>query len=134
MNIGKSREIKGKLLVVENHPEMKMALKDVLEDAGYRVESAANGKDGLNLFITFQPDLIISDITMPVMDGHQLLHAVRSNPNGKFIPFIFLSAYQKTVKFVEEITRQSADFLIKPISKKELLKVVHARMRRIKEL
>ena len=134
MNIGKSREIKGKLLVVENHPEMKMALKDVLEDAGYRVESAANGEDGLNLFITFQPDLIISDITMPVMDGHQLLHAVRSNPNGKFIPFIFLSAYQKTVKFVEEITRQSADFLIKPISKKELLKVVHARMRRIKEL
>jgi len=133
MNIGKSREIKGKLLVVENHPEMKMALKDVLEDAGYRVESAANGEDGLNLFITFQPDLIISDITMPVMDGHQLLHAVRSNPNGKFIPFIFLSAYQKTVKFVEEITRQSADFLIKPISKKELLKVVHARMRRVKE-
>ena len=133
MNIGKSREIKGKLLVVENHPEMKMALKDVLEDAGYRVESAANGKDGLNLFITFQPDLIISDITMPVMDGHQLLHAVRSNPNGKFIPFIFLSAYQKTVNFGEEITRQSTDFLIKPISKKELLKVVHARMRRIKE-
>jgi DNA-binding response OmpR family regulator len=133
MNIGKSREIKGKLLVVENHPEMKMALKDVLEDAGYRVESAANGEDGLNLFITFQPDLIISDITMPVMDGHQLLHAVRSNPSGKFIPFIFLSAYQKTVKFVEEITRQSADFLIKPISKKELLKVVHARMRRVKE-
>ena len=133
MNIGKSREIKGKLLVVENHPEMKMALKDVLEDAGYRVESAANGKDGLNLFITFQPDLIISDITMPVMDGHQLLHAVRSSPKGKFTPFIFLSAYQKTVKFVEEITRQSADFLIKPISKKELLKVVHARMRRIKE-
>lgn len=133
MNEGLSREIKGKLLVVENSPEMKMALKDVLEDAGYRVESAANGEEGLNLFISFQPDLIISDITMPVMDGHQLLHAVRSKPKGKFIPFIFLSAYQKTVKFVEEMTRQSADFLTKPISKEELLKAVHARMRRMKE-
>lgn len=133
MNEEKSREIKGKLLVVENSPEMKMALKDVLEDAGYRVESAANGEEGLNLFISFQPDLIISDITMPVMDGHQLLHAVRSNPKGKFIPFVFLSAYQKPVKFVEEITRQSTDYLTKPISKEELLKVVHARMRRMKE-
>jgi CheY-like chemotaxis protein len=110
-----------------------LALKDVLEDAGYRVEIAANGEEGLNRFITFKPDLIISDITMPIMDGPQLLHAVRSRHDGKIIPFIFLSAYRKNVKFVEEMSQQSTDFLTKPICREELLSAIQARMITMKD-
>jgi CheY-like chemotaxis protein len=131
MNEKNERKIKGRLLVVENYPEMKLALQEVLEDAGYQVEIAANGEEGLNLFITFRPDLIISDIRMPVMDGPQLLTAVRKRPEGKLIPFIFLSAYREKVVINGDNNPQFTDFLTKPVSQEDLLTIVYSRIERM---
>jgi CheY-like chemotaxis protein len=131
MNGKNERKIKGRLLVVENYPEMKLALQEVLEDAGYQVEIAANGEEGLKLFITFRPDLIISDIRMPVMDGSQLLTAVRKRPEGKLIPFIFLSAYREKVVINGDNNPQFTDFLTKPVSKEDLLTIVYSRIERM---
>jgi CheY-like chemotaxis protein len=131
MNEKNERKIKGRLLVVENYPEMKLALQEVLEDAGYQVEIAANGEEGLKLFITFRPDLIISDIRMPVMDGSQLLTAVRKRPEGKLIPFIFLSAYREKVVINGDNNPQFTDFLPKPVSQEDLLTIVYSRIERM---
>ena len=80
------------LLVVEDDPAMLIALRDILERAGYVILTAENGEVALKILSNSKPELILSDIAMPVMDGFELLESVRKIPSGATIPFIFLTA------------------------------------------
>jgi len=75
-----------KLLVVEDDPAMLIAFQDVLKGAGFEVLSASNGEAALELLGHTQPALILSDISMPIMDGYELFEAVRRRPGGSSIP------------------------------------------------
>ena len=78
------------LLVVGDDLLFSHLIRDTLENVGYHVLTALNGEEALRTFLKFQPDLILSDTSMPIVDGTQLLEAVRSTPEGKTIPFILI--------------------------------------------
>lgn len=84
------------VLIVDDRQVNITLLKDILEDAGYEVATALDGKLGLQQAHASHPDLIISDILMPNMDGFEFCHMIRSNPALSSTPFLFLSgAYVK---------------------------------------
>ncbi|MGD2161951.1 MAG: response regulator [Anaerolineales bacterium] len=122
------------LLVVEDDPAMLVAFQDVLEGAGFNVITAQNGQIALEKLEAIKPDLILSDISMPVMDGYQLFEAVRESPGGAVIPFIFLTARGTREDVFAGKSLGADDYITKPVTTRELLSAVKARIQRSDEL
>jgi putative two-component system response regulator len=122
------------VLVVEDDLAMLVALRDILENAGFEVKTATHGQAALDFLRERQPSLILSDISMPVMDGFQLFEAVRRQPGGTAIPFIFLTARGTREDIFTGRSLGADDYITKPISSKELLTAVRARLKRSDEL
>jgi CheY-like chemotaxis protein len=101
---------------------------------GYAVSTAANGQDALTVLDRIQPDLILSDISMPFMDGIKLLDAVRERPNGGAIPFIFITARGTREDVFAAKAKGVDDYITKPVTRQELLAAVEARLQRTDEL
>jgi diguanylate cyclase (GGDEF)-like protein len=80
------------VLVVDDEPDKRTLLKIALQSAGYEVRTANDGEEGLAAVDSYQPDLIITDVMMPKLDGYELARRVRANPQTKFIPIIIQSA------------------------------------------
>jgi putative two-component system response regulator len=133
MPIVETKERSQTLLVVEDDPAMLIALRDILENAGYVILTAENGQDALNILTNSKPELILSDIAMPVMDGFELLEAVRQRPTGATIPFIFLTARGTREDIFTGKSLGVDDYITKPVTSKELLSAVRARLQRADE-
>lgn len=129
-----AEEEKTSLLVVEDDPAMLIALRDILENAGYVVHTASNGREALRVLQQHQPALILSDISMPVMDGIELFRAVRQKPNLAAIPFIFLTARGSREDVLAGKSLGVDDYITKPVTSQELLGAVRARLQRVDEL
>ncbi len=128
-------EIEGaSLLIVEDDPAMLIAFRDILEGSGYSVSTAANGQDALALLKDVEPALIMSDISMPGMDGIELYKAVRQRPNGAAIPFIFVTARGTREDIFAAKALGVDDYITKPVTSHELLAAVRARLQRTDEL
>lgn len=114
-----------KILIVEDSRTQAERLKNILEENGYEICIAVNGQDALNKLNEFKPDLVISDILMPEMDGYDVCKRIRLNPDFKNITFILLS----TLSDVEDIIsglESGANFIItKPYNDEHLLKYLH---------
>jgi two-component system sensor histidine kinase/response regulator len=82
-----------KILVVDDEPEYRLALKNVLMSEGYTVFVAENGEDGFAKLMKDPVDLVISDIYMPVLDGIRFHRKVRATPELATVPFLFVSAF-----------------------------------------
>jgi diguanylate cyclase (GGDEF)-like protein len=80
------------VLVVDDDPDKRMLLTVALQMAGYEVRTANDGEEGLAALESFQPDLIITDVMMPKMDGYELARRVRANPQTRFLPIIIQTA------------------------------------------
>jgi diguanylate cyclase (GGDEF)-like protein len=80
------------VLVVDDDPDKRMLLTVALQMAGYEVRTANDGEEGLQAVESFQPDLIITDVMMPKMDGYELARRVRANPQTRFLPIIIQTA------------------------------------------
>jgi diguanylate cyclase (GGDEF)-like protein len=80
------------VLVVDDEPDKRMILTVALEMAGYNVRTANDGEAGLAAVESYQPDLIVTDVMMPKMDGYELARRVRANPQTRFIPIIIQTA------------------------------------------
>ena len=80
------------ILLVEDEPAIAELLQDVLEEAGYQVDLAANGRVGVRRLPVVQPDMVLSDVMMPVLDGRQLCRAINTNPHYQTIPVVLMSA------------------------------------------
>ena len=83
---------KSSVLVVDDDPDKRMLLTVALQMAGYEVRTANDGEEGLAAIISYQPDLIITDVMMPRMDGYELARRIRANPQTRFIPIIIQTA------------------------------------------
>lgn len=105
-----------KILLIDDEPTLRMLVLEVLSQAGYEVFEAVNGKDGLAAILREQPDLVICDMLMPVMDGAELYTALRAGyPQFNDMPFVFLSA-SADAHHVEQGLRLGADaYLTKPV-------------------
>lgn len=123
-----------RILVVEDDEAMAGGIGDVLELAGYQVETAHNGREALNVLAGWLPDLIVSDIMMPEMDGYDLFKAVRARPEWLSIPIIFLTAKGQKVDIRLGKTLGAEDYLVKPFDWEDLLVAVESRLERFQKL
>jgi signal transduction histidine kinase len=111
---------KGTVLIVEDNLEMNRYISEILFP-NYSIICAFNGKEGLEKSIILKPDLILSDIMMPVMSGDQMLEEIRKNQDLSDIPVILLTAKADS-DLLNRLLRESAqDYMIKPFSSDELL-------------
>ncbi len=122
-----------KILVVEDEFQILEEVVDWLKFEGYEAVGVTNGRLALFEIAKSMPDLIISDIAMPEMDGHELLLEVRSNPNLVHIPFIFLTAATTKSDVRRGMDRGADDYLTKPFTHAEVMGAIHARLQK-KEL
>ncbi|MFN8382061.1 MAG: response regulator [Anaerolineales bacterium] len=116
---------KGYLLVVEDIPDILSLLDTTLKFKGYRVATARNGEEAYELIQTERPDLVITDILMPKMDGFSLVHRLRLEPKTRTIPVIFLSAtYVAPEDKAFALTIGATRFLEKPVVLEEFLPTI----------
>ncbi len=111
-----------KILVVDDEEKLAANLKVFLELNGYEVEVGNNGEEGLAKAKAFNPDLIISDVMMPVMDGYTMLKEIKMDQSLIDTPIIMLTAKDGLSDLCE--IEGSAQFLVKPFDLNLLLDVV----------
>jgi putative nucleotidyltransferase with HDIG domain len=112
-----------KILIIDDNPQNLYMLEIMLLSNGYQVEKASNGKEGLTHANREHPDMIISDILMPVMDGFSLCRAVKTSETLNNIPFIFYTAtYTDPKDEVFALSLGADRFLVKPLDPVEMLK------------
>ena len=119
-----------KILVVDDDLTLRKVLQNSLEQKGYQVISVGSGKDALAKFNQDVPDIIVSDVSMPEMDGFEFCRQLRSQPSGKLIPFIFLSAKNELNDRVQGHSIGADSYLSKPFEMKELLANIEALIER----
>lgn len=117
-----------KILIVEDEPKTGDYLQQGLREAGFTVELAVNGVDGLHLATHGDHDLLILDVMLPGMNGWQLLRSLREQ--GRQVPVIFLSARDQIEDRVKGLELGADDYLVKPFSFAELLARVRTILRR----
>jgi signal transduction histidine kinase len=118
---GAQAQVEGPLvLVVEDNPDMRLLLTRTLRTA-YRVVSAEDGEQGLTAANTLKPDLILSDVMMPKLNGEQLVHAVRATKDLDAVPILLLTAKADDALRARILEMGAQDYLLKPFSRDELL-------------
>ncbi len=118
------------ILTIEDEKELRETLADILEVSGYTVYQAADGLEGIKMFNSQAPNLVICDINMPKMDGFECFKTLKAQvAESEFPPFIFLTAKTKEEIVSEGIDIDAVDFFAKPYSAAELLKIVELRLR-----
>jgi len=108
------------VLVVDDNAEVRAYVKQHLAPR-YRVLEAVNGEQGVEVARRLLPDLVLSDVMMPVMDGHALCRALKTDPETDFIPVILLTARAEAEDRLAGLTEQADDYLTKPFDVRELL-------------
>ena len=119
------------ILVVEDDPTIRELVRLHLASANHEVITAADGLQGLQLAVSKLPDIIISDVQMPNMDGFGMLAAVRANDQTATIPVIFLTALDDRDSFRKSMNLGADDFLNKPVKRNELLNAITGRLKRL---
>jgi len=119
-----------RVLVIDDDPAILDNVLDLFEAEGFDVVGASDPKIGLAEALARPPDLIICDIGMPVMDGYQILEAVRDYPATAGVPFIFLTARAERSAMRRGMNLGADDYLTKPFSLEELLKAARTRLDR----
>jgi len=119
-----------KILVIEDEPEMRRNLLTILKLEKFQPAGAENGRAGLAAVKRDQPDLILCDVTMPELDGHGVLDALRKDESTASIPFIFLTAKGEKDDLRSGMNLGADDYLTKPVARLDLLEAINARLRR----
>ena len=118
----------GKILIVEDEPDMVLGLKDNFEFEGYEVVTAADGMAGLERARTQKPDLVILDVMLPKLSGLEVCKTLRGE--GSLTPIIMLTARGQEIDKVVGLELGADDYVTKPFSIRELLARVRAILRR----
>jgi DNA-binding response OmpR family regulator len=112
--------VKEKILIVEDEGTSRALLTVELEKAGYQVFQATDGEEAYNAAKAVRPDLIISDIVMPEMDGNELIKQIRKSEFGKKILFIVLTSHTQMQDYFEMMD-DVGDFITKPFEPQDLI-------------
>ena len=118
-----------KILVVEDDSTLQETLAYNLERQGYEVETAEDGKTAVELAAVSNPDLVVLDIMLPVMDGFEVCRVLRKNSN---VPILMLTARDDEIDRVLGLEMGADDYLTKPFSMREFLARVKAQLRRVR--
>jgi anti-anti-sigma factor len=116
------------ILAIEDEANILANLQDILELEGFDVLTATNGKVGVELAQTHRPDLIICDVSMPELNGYDVLMALRQDASTIEIPFIFLTANASRADFRKGMSLGADDYLTKPFTPSELRDAIAVRL------
>lgn len=108
------------VLIVEDNPDVRNYIISCLQDH-FKIISAVDGKQGLEKAIQYMPDMIISDVMMPVMDGFEMCHAIKTNSLTNHIPIILLTAKVDADSRITGLKKGADAYLAKPFVKEELM-------------
>jgi CheY-like chemotaxis protein len=112
------------ILIVEDYEDTRMFMKILIESYGYQVVEAGNGVEALELFEEISPDLVLMDLSMPLMDGLTATKTIRTSERENHVPIIAVTAHGKRV-YQKAIDAGCDDLLEKPIDFNSLKKVLH---------
>ena len=121
---------KNRILFIEDNPEIRENVTEILELDGFEVTAATNGKEGLDIAREELPDLIVCDIMMPVMDGFTVLYFLTKDPKTADIPFIFLTAKVDRFDFRKGMEMGADDYITKPFEDVELINAIRSRLKK----
>jgi DNA-binding response OmpR family regulator len=116
------------ILVIEDEYDIRSDLKETLQLNNYEVITAENGFDGFEKIVKYNPDLIICDVVMPIMNGYELLTLIRKNERIANIPFLFLTAKSDYDEIREGMNLGADDYLLKPFNHKILINAIVSRL------
>jgi DNA-binding NarL/FixJ family response regulator len=119
-----TEQMAGQLLLVDDEPGLRQAVQAYLEEEGFTVHVASNAKDGLEMLQRISPDLVISDVMMPQVDGYQFLQQLREDPRFQALPVVFLTARGMTSDRIQGYQAGVDGYLSKPFDPDELVAVV----------
>lgn len=122
------------ILVIEDDEDLQELIKEILVAENYQVTCARNGEEGLNQAIALIPDLILSDVRMPEMNGYQLLEQIRQHSQLRNLPVIFMSNLSTREHQRLGMNLGADDYLAKGFTKEQLLDSVQARLQRLDNL
>lgn len=119
-----------KILLVEDELGLRENISALLEIKGYEVLPSVDGMDALKKLRTYKPNLIISDIMMPFLDGYELFKRVKEDENTRFIPFLFLTAKSDLSSIRQGMHLGADDYITKPFSSEDLLNSINTQLRK----
>ncbi len=113
-----------RILVVEDHEDNRRMLRDLLSSAGFEMVEATTGVEGVSMAKTHRPDLILMDIQLPEIDGHEATRRIKADPALKLIPIIAVTSF--ALSGDEEIARAAGcvAYVTKPFSPRQLLATI----------
>jgi len=114
------------ILIVDDEPSIAIPVQFLMEQQGYRVITAENGHDALDLIYKYKPDLILLDIMLPGINGYEVCEIVRLNPTYRDIKIIFLTAKGREVEIAKGLALGADAYVTKPFSNAELVATVKA--------
>ena len=120
--------MKGKILVIDDEPGVLELVKYNLEEAGFGVDTASDGVEGLKKAQDSLPDLILLDLMLPGIDGLEICRILRANPKTAGIPIIMLTAKASEMDRVVGLELGADDYVTKPFSPRELLLRIKKRL------
>lgn len=109
------------VLVVDDSPTETRLFTDALTKAGYRVESAPNGEEGVRVARDTHPDVILMDVVMPVLNGFQATRQLQRDPKTADIPVIMVTSKDQETDRAWGLRQGAMDYLVKPVDMQELL-------------
>jgi two-component system alkaline phosphatase synthesis response regulator PhoP len=120
---------KKKILLIDDDPDFVEAVKVIVENAGYDVRVAYDGAEGLEAVAQEKPDLIVLDVMMPVMNGHEACAKLKADPQTAKIPIILLTAVAdrvttSTYTHRDMLESEAEDYMPKPVEPAELLSLI----------
>lgn len=123
-----------KILVIDDAEFILESTSTLLKFEGYQVFTASDGVAGVQAAIESKPDLVLCDISMPGMDGYEVLTKLRSNNETATIPFIFLTAFTEKQNMRTGMEKGADDYLIKPYTRDELIAAIDAQWKKHKNI
>ncbi|MCB9811140.1 response regulator [Candidatus Nomurabacteria bacterium] len=102
-----------RILIIEDEPDIREAMAEAITQAGYEALTAENGQVGLEMALAERPDIILLDIIMPIMDGHQMLAKLRIHPWGKSVKVIMLTSMDDVKNIGMAHEGSITDYIIK---------------------
>lgn len=122
-----------KIVVIDDEVNVRETITEILTFHGYEVFAAAGGKLGFQLVSQVKPDLVLCDITMPEMDGYEVLARIRGEERLKSLPFLFISAKNDADSVRLGMNLGSDDYLSKPFKAADLISAIEAKLKRFNE-
>lgn len=118
------------ILVIEDNKVIAEFMQLVLEEKGFKVQTAPDGESGLQACLKLKPDLVLCDLVLPGIDGFEVMRRAAENPETASIPFICISARCDRASVREGMGLGAEDYISKPFTPAEILQAVQTRLKR----